>query len=58
MATDGSNAKKVLNELLVQVMRVQKEFAHEQVGARNDRRAEIKRIVNRVAAGLDKKNGN
>lgn len=50
--------KKSLNELLVQVMLVQKRYAHEQVGARNDRRAEIKKLVNRVAAEMDKTNGN
>jgi hypothetical protein len=50
--------KKALNELLVQVMRVQKQYAHEQVGARNDRRVEIKKIVNRVASEMGKKNGN
>lgn len=58
MATESNNAKKVLNEVLVQVMRLQKQYAHEQLGARTDRRAEIKKIVNRAAAGLDKKNGN
>lgn len=51
-------SKKVLNELLIQVMKVQKEYAHEQVGARNDRRSEIKKHVNRIAAELDNKNGN
>ena len=55
---ESSVSKKALNNLLIQVMRVQKAYAHEQVGARNDRRAEIKKIVNRVAAEMDKKNGN
>lgn len=55
---DNQIPKKILNDLLVQVMKVQKEYAHEQVGARNDRRAEIKKYVNRIASALDKKNGN
>ncbi len=42
--------RKVLTELLIKVMQVQKAYAHEQVGARNDRRNEIKKLVNRVAA--------
>jgi len=55
---DSNIPKKALNDLLVQVMRVQKQYAHEQVGARNDRRAEVKKIVNRVASELGKSNGN
>jgi low affinity Fe/Cu permease len=55
---DSSIPKKALNDLLVQVMRIQKQYAHEQVGARNDRRAEIKKMVNRAASEIGKKNGN
>lgn len=50
--------KKTLSQFLLQVMRVQKQFAHEQVGARNDRRNEIKKNLNRIAAELDSGNGN
>lgn len=49
--------KKSLNDLLVHVMRVQKMYAHEQVGVKNSRRDEIKKIVNRVASELEQ-NGN
>jgi hypothetical protein len=49
--------KKAINELLVHVMRVQKQHAHEQVGVKTSRREEIKKIVNRVASELEK-NGN
>lgn len=49
--------KKALNDLLVQVMRIQKSYAHEQVGVKNGRREEIKKVVNRVASELEK-NGN
>jgi hypothetical protein len=49
--------KKSLNELLVQVMKVQKRYAHEQVGVKNARRDEIKKIVNRIASEM-KTNGN
>jgi hypothetical protein len=49
--------KKSLNDLLVQVMKVQKRYAHEQVGVKNARRDEIKKIVNRIASEM-KTNGN
>ncbi len=49
--------KKSLNELLVQVMKIQKRYAHEQVGVKNARREEIKKIVNRIASEM-KTNGN
>ncbi len=49
--------KKSLNDLLVQVMKLQKRYAHEQVGVKNARRDEIKKIVNRIASEM-KTNGN
>jgi hypothetical protein len=49
-------SRKVLTELLLRVVQIQKAYAHEQVGARNDRRAEVKKVVNRIAAEhLEKK---
>lgn len=50
--------KDHLNELLQEVMRVEKGFAHEQYGAKNDRRNEIKKAVNRIATEAERKNGN
>jgi len=48
--------KKVLTDLLLKIIQVEKAYAHEQVGARNDRRAEVKKVVNRVASeSLEKK---
>ena len=38
--------KKATTELVAQVMRIQKTYAHEQVGAKNDRRNEIKKAIN------------
>ena len=49
--------RKSLNDLLIQVIRIQKQYAHEQVGVKNSRREDIKKIVNRVASELEK-NGN
>jgi hypothetical protein len=49
--------KKSLNDLLVQVMKIQKRYAHEQVGVKNARRDEIKKAVNRIASEM-KTNGN
>ena len=48
--------KKILNELLLQVIKVEKDYAHEFVGVRNERRNEIKKIVNRVVSEMDKHN--
>jgi len=49
-------SRKVLSDLLLKVIQIQKAYAHEQVGARNDRRAEVKKVVNRIAAeNLEKK---
>lgn len=47
-----------LTELLREVMLIEKRFAHEQYGAKNDRRNELKKSVNRVAAEAERKNGN
>lgn len=47
-----------LNELLREVMRIEKRYAHEQYGAKNDRRNELKKIVNRIASETERKNGN
>ena len=46
-------------ELVALVMKVQKNYAHEQVGAKSDRRSEIKKVINRIASELEvKKNAN
>lgn len=50
--------KQAITNLLAQVMRIQKRYAHEQVGVRNDRRNEVKKIINRVASELENKDGN
>jgi hypothetical protein len=50
--------RKANLELVSQVMKIQKNFAHEQVGAKNDRRIEIKKVINRVASELEAKNAN
>ena len=50
--------KKATTELLAQVMRIQKTYAHEQVGAKNERRNEIKKAINRIASELEVKNAN
>ena len=50
--------KDHLNELLQEVMRVEKRYAHEQYGAKNDRRNELKKAVNRIATETERKNGN
>lgn len=50
--------KKPTVELIVQVMKIQKMYAHEQVGAKSDRRNEIKKIINRIASELEAKNAN
>lgn len=52
------NIKKATTELVVLVMKIQKKYAHEQVGAKNDRRNEIKKIINRIASELGAKNAN
>lgn len=38
----------VLTELVVKVIQIEKKYAHELTGARNDRRAEIKQLINKV----------
>lgn len=50
--------KKATTELVKQVMKIQKTYAHEQVGARNERRNEIKKVINRIASELEAKNAN
>ena len=50
--------RKQLTTLLTEVMRIQKRYAHEQVGAKNDRRAEVKKIVNRIVGEMEKTDGN
>lgn len=49
--------KKTVTDLIVKVMQIQKRFAHEQIGARNDRRNEIKKVVNRLASESEGKRG-
>lgn len=50
--------KKVVTDLINQVMHIQKRFAHEQVGARNDRRNEIKKLINRLISETERNRGN
>lgn len=50
--------KKAITDLVAQVMRIQKKYAHEHVGVKNDRRNEVKKIVNRVASELEHGDGN
>jgi len=49
--------KKTVTDLITQVMHIQKRYAHEQLGARNDRRNEIKKVVNRLASEMEVKRG-
>lgn len=49
--------KKTVTDLIAQAMRIQKRFAHEQVGARNDRRNEIKKLINKLASEAEGKRG-
>jgi|GEM_PF-5038547 len=42
--------KDVVTELLIEVLKIQKQYAHEQTGARNDRRNQQKKIVNKIVA--------
>lgn len=49
--------RKFITELVGQVIRLQKRFAHEQVGVRNERRNEVKKIINRVASNLEASGG-
>jgi hypothetical protein len=49
--------KKTVTDLIVQVMRIQKRFAHEQIGARNDRRNEIKKLVNKLTSEMEGRRG-
>ena len=50
--------KQLVTTLVTQVMRIQKQFAHEQLGARNDRRNEIKKIVNNLVSSTETERGN
>jgi len=50
--------RKTTTELVAQVMKIQKAFAKEQVGAKSDRRNEIKKTINRIASQLEAKNAN
>jgi hypothetical protein len=49
--------RKAVTDLIAQVMRIQKRYAHEQLGARNDRRSEIKKLLNRIASEVEGKRG-
>jgi hypothetical protein len=42
--------KDFLEELLTRVIKIEKRFAHELTGAKNDRRAEIKETVSKMVA--------
>ena len=53
-----TDQKKSITELVAQVMRIQKKYAHEQAGVKTERRNEVKRIVNRVASEMEQKDGN
>lgn len=52
-----SDSKKAITDLVAQVMRLQKRYAHEQVGVKTERRNEVKKIVNRVASEMEQKDG-
>jgi hypothetical protein len=41
--------REILNELVVKVLGVEKKYAHELTGVKNDRRTEIKQLVNKIA---------
>jgi hypothetical protein len=47
--------KKTVTDLINQIMYIQKRYAHEQLGARNDRRNEIKKLINRLASDSEGK---
>lgn len=51
-------SRKATTELVAQVMKIQKNYAHEQLGAKNDRRNEIKKVINRLASELEAKSAN
>jgi hypothetical protein len=42
--------EKVLNELIAKIVSIQKRYAHELSGVRNDRRAEIKEALSQLVA--------
>ena len=50
-------SNQVLVELVSKVIEIEKRYAHEQIGVRNNRREEIKKLINRIASDLTK-NGN
>lgn len=50
-------SNQVLMELVSRVIQIEKNYAHEQVGVKNLRREDIKKLINRIASEL-KKNGN
>lgn len=55
----AEQTRKATTELVSQVMRIQKEYAHEQMGAKSDRRNEIRKAINRIASELEaKRNAN
>jgi hypothetical protein len=50
-----SLTKKLVTELIVKILKVEKAFAHQLAGARNDRRAELKDVINKfVSEKLEK----
>ena len=50
MIQDGNDEipKAVLTEVLVKILSIQKKYAHEFKGVRNDRREEVKDALNKV----------
>lgn len=53
-----TKSKKPITALVLQVIQVQKKYAHEQVGVKNERRNEVKKVVNRIASELEQTDGN
>jgi hypothetical protein len=49
--------KKTVTDLINQIMHIQKRYAHEQLGAKNDRRNEIKKLINRLVSDSEGKRG-
>jgi hypothetical protein len=54
---DEDIPKKAVTDLINQVMHIQKKFAHEQIGARNDRRNQIKKLINRLTSETERIRG-
>jgi hypothetical protein len=44
-------------KLIARIILLQKQYAHEQSGVRNERRAEAKKLVNSIAAEIESVSG-